>query len=71
MKPSYLILISSFAFSLIGLGAAWGIGICVPAAPDQRPDFAQSMFIVLPLGGAIAGWFAGYLATPLDNEKQA
>lgn len=69
MKPAHLILISAFAFSLIGLGAAWGIGICVPALPGQNLNFAQMMFVLLPLGGAIVGWFAAYLVTPLHNEK--
>ena len=68
MKPAQLILISAFAFSLIGLGAAWGIGYTTPVIPGKDRGFEQTMFIVLPLGGAIVGWFAAYLVTPLRNE---
>lgn len=69
MKSIPVIIISAFAFSFIGLLAAWGIGVCAPTPPSRRPDFERTMFILLPLGGAAVGWFIGYLATPFPKER--
>ena len=68
MKSPPLIILSAFLFSTVGLGAAWGIG-SYTGMPGIEPNFERTMFILLPLGGAVFGWFAGYLATPLRDEK--
>lgn len=69
MKSVPLFVICSIAFSVIGLLAAWGIGICAPTPGNSRPDFERAMFILLPVGGAVAGWFVGYFAMPFPTEK--
>lgn len=69
MKSMPVAVRSALVLSLIGLLAAWGIGICAPTTAGQRPDFERVMFILLPTGGAVLGWFLGYLATPFRSEQ--
>ena len=68
MQRAIVMLAAAFAFSLIGLLAACAIVATIPANQGRRPDFEQAMCIVLPLGGAVIGWFGAYLALPFQDR---
>ncbi len=70
MTPKLTTIVSAFAFAVLGLLTAVAIAHFAPTPPTEHPRFEQAMFIVLPLGGAVIGWFIAYLATPFDNKEK-
>jgi hypothetical protein len=70
MKTTWITILTSFAFSAIGLITAVCIAVYAPTPPTNRPDFERTMFILLPFSGAAVGWLIAYLATPLDSPDR-
>lgn len=64
MQHAIIILGASFLFALVGLLAAWGAVTYAPSGQNLT-----MLFLLTPCGGAIFGWFAGYMAVPLSRHK--
>ena len=70
MTPKLNTIVSAFAFGALGLLTAIAIAHFAPTRPTEQPRFEQTMFIVLPLGGVVIGWFIAYLATPFACKEK-
>ena len=64
MKPAWQLIVSPFAFGILGFMIAYSVARLVPTPPSRAPVLEVFLFVGLPLICSILGWIFAYLATP-------
>lgn len=53
---------------MTGLLVACAIAHFAPTPRPSAPHFEQAMFVALPTGGLVLGFFLAWLATPIKSK---